>query len=164
MSDLADSGPAAGGTILAVLSSLGYLVIWLAKWLRERERTKRMKSVPPSELAPPPPAVDRAVLARLDRAEQHDAIVGALLRTQGELVDEKRKNEVLRDANNRLSLEVYALKQDNERKDVQLRAERQSTRTLREQLAHVEAELAAKTSDCEVLAADLRRALLVREG
>ena len=160
--NIADDGAAVGGTIVTVLTSLGTIIVYAAKWLRDRDRVRRMKSVPPSELAPPSPAMDRAVLARLDRAEQHDAIVSALLRTQGELVDTQRKLEVLRADNNRLALKVHALEGDVARKDVQLRAERLSTQVLREQLAHVEQELATAKMEYEVLAADLRRALLTR--
>ena len=156
-----DSAPASGASILGV----AVLVLTLALELVKRGNRKRQesaKSIPPTAGHEPSPQQDRAILERLDRAEQHDALVGALFRTQAELVDEKRKNEVLREANNKLSLEVYALRHDNERKDTQLRAERMSTRVLREQLAHVEKELAAKNEELELAHADLRRALLVR--
>lgn len=156
-----DSGPLSGATILAFLSAaLTYATRRLQA--ANNRRLKKAQSIPPTEGLEPPAPSDRAVLERLDRAEQHDAIVAALFRTQGELVDERRKNEVLRDANNKLSLEVYALKTDNERKDTQLRAERLTNRTLRDQLSHVEKELAEKTAELELAHADLRRALLVK--
>jgi hypothetical protein len=157
------NAPETGAGILGTLYALGHIAVVVSKWLRDRERKRAMESVPPTEVHRPSQEVDRAILARLDRAEQHDAIVAALFRTQGELVDERRKNEVLRDANNRLALEVHALKADNERKDMQLRAERLATRTLRDQLSQVEAELATAKGELELAHADLRRALLVRE-
>jgi hypothetical protein len=158
-----DSGPLSGASVLALLAAAVKYVTWRLEQANRR-RLRDAQSIPPSEGQDvPSPAADRALLARLDRAEQHDAIVSALLRTQAELVDERRKNEVLREANNRLALEVYSLKEDNERKDLQLRAERMSTRVLREQLAHVEAELVTAKGDLEVAHADLRRALLVRD-
>lgn len=161
--NLWDSGPLSGATVLAFLSAL---LTYATQRLRARtnRRLRDAQSIPPSEGIEPPPDTGKAILERLDRAEQHDALVAALFRTQAELVDERRKNEVLRDANNRLALEVYELKRDNERKDVQLRAERLSTRTLREQLAHVEQELAGIKGELELAHADLRRALLVRDG
>jgi len=161
--NVADDGAAVGATILGVLSSLGTIIVYVAKMLRERERSKRMSSVPPTELEPPPPAHDLSVLARLQRADQDDSLVTALLRVQGELVDTQRKLEVLRNENNKLALRVHELEHDNARKDVQLRAERLANRTLREQLAHVEQELATKAGELELAHADLRRALLVRD-
>ncbi len=157
-----DSGPLSGVTVLAFLSAVLTYATQRLKAAGEK-RLKNAQSIPPTAGHEPSPQADRAILARLDRAEQHDALVGALFRTQAELVDERRKNEVLREANNKLSLEVYALKMDNERKDTQLRAERMSTRVLREQLAHVEKELAVKNEELELAHADLRRALLVRD-
>lgn len=158
-----DSGPLSGATILAFL---GAALTYATQSLKaaNKRRMKRAQSIPPSEGLELSPDTGKAILERLDRAERHDALVSALFRTQAELVDERRKNEVLRDANNRLAIEVYELKRDNERKDVQLRAERLSTRTLREQLAHVEQELAGVKGELELAHADLRRALLVRDG
>lgn len=160
--NIADDGAAAGTTIVTVLTSLGTLVVWAAKWLRERDRRRAMASVPPSPEYRPP-ATDPAVLARLDRAEQDDAIVRALLRAQGELVDTQRKLEVLRSECSKLALRAHALEGERDRLRSQLSVERQAVRVLREQLAHVEAELREKEAEKEVLAADLRRALLVRQ-
>lgn len=159
--NIADDGAAAGTTIVTVLTSLGTLIVWAAKWLRERERRRAMASVPPSPEYRPP-ATDPAILARLDRAEQHDAIVAALFRSQADAVDDRRKIEILRNECSKLALRVHALEADVARRDVQLRAERLATQVLREQLAHVEAELAASRGELEVAHADLRRALLVR--
>lgn len=161
--NLWDSGPLSGATVLAFL---GAVLTYVTQRLKEanKRRLRDAQSIPPSdEQDVPSPAADRALLARLDRAEQHDAIVGALLRTQAELVDERRKLEVLRSECNKLALRVHALEGDVARKDVQLRAERLSTQVLREQLAHVEAELVTAKGDLEVAHADLRRALLVRD-
>lgn len=162
--NIADNGAAAGGSILAILYALGHLAVAASKWLKERERKRAMESVPPTEVHRPSQEMDRAVLARLDRAEQHDAIVAALFRGQADLVDVQRQLAVLRNENSKLALKVHALESDAARKDVQLRAERLATRTLREQLSHVERELAEAKGDLEVAHADLRRALLVRGG
>jgi chromosome segregation ATPase len=79
------------------------------------------------------------------------------------MMDERRKVEVLRTENNKLAFRLHALEQETARKRVQLRAERLATRTLREQLSHVEKELAEARGELELAHADLRRALLVRE-
>jgi hypothetical protein len=150
-----------GGALGALMLALRLALAWVERG--NRKRLERAASVPPSSgHSVPPPALDRAVLARLDRAAQHDAIVGALLKAQVDLVDEQRKAEVLREECHRLALRVHALEQDNARKTVQLRAERLSTQVLREQLAHVEQERDTAVSEKECLAADLRRALLTR--
>lgn len=159
--NFADDGAAAGTTIVTVLTSLGTIIVWVAKWLRERERRRAMASVPPTPGHEPPAATDQT-LARLDRAEQHDALVGALLKAQRDIVDTQRKLELLRNECTKLALRVHALEGDVARKDVQLRAERLATQVLREQLAHVEQELVTARSELEVAHADLRRALLVR--
>jgi hypothetical protein len=158
-----DSGPLSGASVLALLAAAVKYVTWRLEQANKR-RLRDAQSIPPSEGQDvPSPAADRALLARLDRAEQHDAIVGALLRTQADLVDTQRQLAVLRNECTKLALRVHALEGDVARKDVQLRAERLSTQVLREQLAHVEAELVTAKGDLEVAHADLRRALLVRD-
>jgi septal ring factor EnvC (AmiA/AmiB activator) len=156
-------GPETGAGILGVIYALGHIVVVVSKWLKDRERKRAMESVPPTELALPPPATDRAVLARMDRADQDDALVTALLKARDDLMDERRKVEVLRAENSKLAFRLHALEQETARKRVQLRAERLATRTLREQLSHVEKELAEARGELELAHADLRRALLVRE-
>jgi hypothetical protein len=106
MSYLADSGPAAGGTVLAVLSSLGYLVIWLAKWLRDRDRTRAMQSVPRTSLAPPGPAVDATVLARLRQLEEHQTLSAELARAGWQVDEAERELAALRLENGRLATQL----------------------------------------------------------
>ena len=149
--NVADNGPGAGASLLAILYAIGHIAVAVSKWLKERERRRAMESVPATEVHPQPPAVDRT-----------DALVVALLRAQADLVDTQRQLAILRDENSKLALRAHTLEADIARRDTQLRVERQAVRTLREQLAHVEQELAAAKMECEVAHADLRRALLVR--
>lgn len=110
IANLADDAPTAGGSLIAVLSALGWLVVRAAKWLQERDRARKMASVPPSQLAPPGPAVDAAVLARLRSLEEHSTLSAELAR-KGWVVDE-------------LEATVRALRRDLERLATQLRSER----------------------------------------
>ncbi len=110
IANLADDGPAAGGSLVAVLSALGWLVVRAARWLQERDRARRMASVPPTQLAPPGPAVDAAVLARLRSLEEHSTLSAELARKAWAMDDLERT--------------VHALRRDLERLATQLRSER----------------------------------------
>lgn len=150
-----DSGPLTGAGVLGVLAlALRLALAWVERG--NKRRLERAQSVPPTPGNSPPAAVSQT-LSRLDRAEQHDAIVSTLFRVQADLMDRDRQMAILRDECSRLAVRTRALEQDVARKDTQLKAERLATQVLREQLAHVEAER-------EQLAADLKRALVVRDS
>lgn len=153
-----DSGPGTGVSVLAVLLAALQLGIALVQ-RKKRKDLERAQSIPPTEGHEPAVPDGQAILERLDRARQHDAIVGALFREQADHVDTQRKLAVLRDEMNKLALRVHALETDNARKDTQLRVERKANGVLREQLAHVEQELATRNAAYDELAGDLRRAL-----
>jgi hypothetical protein len=149
--NIADDGPAAGASIVGVLYAIGHIAVVVSKWLKERERKRAMSSVPPTALPPPPPAVDRAVLARLDRAEQHDALVAALFKGQVELVDTQRKLDVLREENYRLAVRDRAKDDEIARLRLKLKADEMAIGVLREQLQHSEQERAQLASDVQRL-------------
>jgi hypothetical protein len=150
-----------GGALGALMLALRLALAWVERG--NRKRMEAAKSVPPSPShSVPPPAADRALLARLDRAEQHDALVAALFKGQAELVDTQRKLDVLREENYRLAVRDRAKDDEIARLRLKLKADEMAIGVLREQLSHVEQERDTAVSEKECLAADLRRALLVK--
>lgn len=107
MLNILDSPEGMGGAAVVLLGGGLKLVTAYLEWRKTRDAKRAMSLVPPSpQLQPPGPAVDAAVLARLDRAEQHDALTTALLRERW-TVDQRDRE--LADARRELAAKTLAL-------------------------------------------------------
>jgi hypothetical protein len=145
-----------GGALGALMLALRLALAWVERG--NRKRMEAAKSVPPSPShSVPPPAADRALLARLDRAEQHDALVAALFKGQVELVDTQRKLDVLREENYRLAVRDRAKDDEIARLRLKLKADEMAIGVLREQLQHSEQERAQLASDVQRLSSLVAR-------
>ena len=135
MSGIADSGPAAGGFMLAVLYAIGHIIVAVSKWLKAREQAREMAAVPPTVVRPPGPDVDAAVLARLQRLEEHDVLTTALSRSEARVDDAERQIQELRRELERVTLQRNAERAVAALKDSLIRAKDERIARLAEDLA-----------------------------
>lgn len=95
MSGLLDSPAGAGGAAVVLLGAVLKAITAYLEWRKTRDAKRAMSLVPPSPQVRPP-ETDPGVLARLDRAEQHDALTTALLRERWTVSDRDRELAELR--------------------------------------------------------------------
>ena len=128
-------GPEAGGWITTAVTLLGGLVVWLHKHYEDRKRKRDMDAVPPTQLSPPGPAVDAAVLRRLQRLEEHDVLTTALAGSERRVDDIEAVVQDLRRQIERLTVQRNAERAVNSLKDSLLRAKDERIVRLEEDLA-----------------------------
>ena len=127
--------PEAGTWIGATVTVLGYVIVRAAKWIEDRRRKTAMESVPHSTLPPPGPAVDAAVLRRLQRLEEHDVLTTALTRSERRVDDIEQLVQDLRRQIERLTVQRDAERAVNSLKDSMLEAKQSHIVRLEEDLA-----------------------------
>jgi hypothetical protein len=129
------SGPEAGGWIGMAVTALGSLIVWLHKHYEDRRRKTAMAAVPRTSLAPPGPAVDAAVLARLQHVEEHQALTAALSRAGWQVDEAERELAALRLENARLATQLKIERAGRGIADSLIRAKDEHIARLAEDLA-----------------------------
>lgn len=108
MTGILDSGPGSLATMATAIVFVVRLAVAVAKRWRATQ-DKAMSEVPPSpQLAPPGPDVDAAVLARLQRLEEHDVLTTALAQSERRVDSLEELVQDLRRQVERLNLQLNA--------------------------------------------------------